>query len=164
MSFQSFLNKNSPWSFGELLWDITYLISRLKTSCGLRHLKDTFLVTLLIIWTFLLLYWLSTAVIFSSEFASGPGQAAFPRRLLTLLLWTSNAHRCLSDYNVALALFVSVTDRPTEGGGGHELRIHWWNDEWGLEASKQRSDSFLQLIIRSEGNESKSSLPGPIQQ
>ena len=59
-----------------------------------------------------------------SEFASGPGQAAFPRRLLTLLLRTSNAHRCLSDYNVALALFVSVTDRPTEGGGGHELRIH----------------------------------------
>ena len=52
MSFCIILNKNSPWSFGELLWDSTHWISNLKTSCGSRHLKDTFLSISFNIWPF----------------------------------------------------------------------------------------------------------------
>ena len=57
------LKKNSLWCSGKLLWDFTHLISRLKTCCGLRHLKDTFLSTLLNIWSFSLLCLSFTAVL-----------------------------------------------------------------------------------------------------
>ena len=63
MSKMHYFEKNSPWCSGELLWDFTHLISRLKTCCGLRHLKDTFLSTLLNIWSFSLLCLSFTAVL-----------------------------------------------------------------------------------------------------
>ena len=71
ISKMQYFKKNSPWSFDRLLWDFTHLISRLKTICGLRDLKDTFFSTLQIICLFSLLCWLSTAVSFSnwSDFA-----------------------------------------------------------------------------------------------